>query len=160
MHRHITAFLSNATIQAELGVDAHLIGKNFSVVSFDVGVAFAATQDEYRQTQLYVGALLERGVKVLAYVGTYDYICNWVGNLKWAEALEWTGSKEFFGKELKEWTVNGKRAGMTKSSGAFTFATVDGAGHMVSASCNFCLESDWFSSHRYHMISQRSLWRC
>ena len=28
--------------------------------------------------QLYIAALLERGVRVLIYVGANDWICNWV----------------------------------------------------------------------------------
>ena len=29
-------------------------------------------------TQFYIGALLERGVRVLLYVGANDLVCNWV----------------------------------------------------------------------------------
>ena len=51
---------------------------------------------------------------------------NWIGNLAWAEALEWTGKDEFNSQELKPWTVNGKQAGRYKSSKGFTYATVKG----------------------------------
>ena len=45
--------------------------------------------------------------------------------------LEWTGQEAFVAEPLRDWTVDGKAAGLTRSAGAFTFATVHGAGHMV-----------------------------
>lgn len=87
--------------------------------------------DEYRPTYHYVSALLERKVKVLIYVGTYDWICNWVGNELWTLALEWSGQEEFAGQPLRTWEVHGKRAGKTRSAKGLTFATIEGAGHMV-----------------------------
>ena len=45
--------------------------------------------------------------------------------------LEWTGQEAFVAEPLRDWTVGGKAAGLTRSAGAFTFATVHGAGHMV-----------------------------
>lgn len=99
-----------------------------------MGLAFLQNLDEYRPTYNYVAALLERGVKALIYVGTYDWICNFVGNEQWTLALEW-GGKEDFGKQgLREWIVNGKKAGMTRSAKGLTFATIEGAGHMASFS--------------------------
>jgi len=120
-------------VRSQLGVDPS-ITSNFSSCSTEVGQAFLQNLDEYRPTYNYVAALLERGVKALIYVGTYDWICNFVGNEQWTLALEW-GGKEDFGKQgLREWIVNGKRAGMTRSAKGFTFATIEGAGHMVSFS--------------------------
>lgn len=96
--------------------------------------------------------LLQRGVRVLVYVGescslcssrvavmlsarrdigAYDWVCNWVGNLAWTTALEWPGHRAFASSELREWTVDGERAGLTKREGVLTYATVDAAGHMV-----------------------------
>lgn len=46
-------------------------------------------------------------------------------------ALEWTGQEEFRADELKEWTVDGKPAGVVRSGGGLTYATIAGAGHMV-----------------------------
>lgn len=76
----------------------------------------------FRLTMIYVCA-----------VGSYDWICNWVGNERWTLALEWSGQEEFRSQKLREWTVGGVKAGVTRSAknGLFTFATVDGAGHMV-----------------------------
>jgi hypothetical protein len=74
------------------------------------------------------------------YIGDRDYTCNWKGNEAWTKALEWSGQNEFANKPLREWEVDGKRAGKVRSSsgttgsaGKFTFVTVEGAGHMVSS---------------------------
>lgn len=93
--------------------------------------AFGKNLDEYRPTYHYVSALLERGIKVLVYVGTYDWICNHVGNQKWTEELEWSGHDEFVSMPLREWIVDGKRAGLTRSANGLTYLTIDGGGHMV-----------------------------
>jgi carboxypeptidase C (cathepsin A) len=63
--------------------------------------------------------------------GTYDWQCNWVGNYRWTDALEWSGHDAFSSQPLRDWTVNGTVAGKTRSADGLTFATIYGAGHMV-----------------------------
>ena len=87
--------------------------------------------DQYHPTQHYIAALLERNIKVLIYVGKYDWICNHVGNEAWTLALEWSGHEEFSTQSLREWKIDGKSVGTTRSAKGLTFATIDGAGHMV-----------------------------
>ena len=120
--------------------------------------AFYNTMDEFHPTQFYVASLLDRGVKALIYVGTYDWICNWVGNERWTLALEWSGKSEFESKELRSWKADGKKAGMVRNSGPFTFLTVDGAGHMV---CFFIIihGGDLILVCRFRIISLSRLWR-
>jgi carboxypeptidase C (cathepsin A) len=113
-----------------LGVDPS-VGSNFSSCSNRVGRAFAAALDEYHPTYHYVAALLERNVRVLIYVGMNDWICNWVGNERWTLALEWSGRDAFRGEVLRDWMVNGKAVGSTRSAAGLTFATIRDAGHMV-----------------------------
>ncbi|BEJ16680.1 hypothetical protein CspHIS471_0600810 [Cutaneotrichosporon sp. HIS471] len=96
-----------------------------------VGRAFAATLDASGQTWLYVSQLLERGVAVLNYVGTLDFICNYIGNEMWMEALEWTGKDQYNAAEYKKWDVDGEHAGEYKGHGKLTFLKIWGAGHMV-----------------------------
>jgi hypothetical protein len=45
--------------------------------------------------------------------------------------MDWSGKEEFGGVKKREWLVGGERAGMVRSARGFTFATVEGAGHMV-----------------------------
>lgn len=104
---------------------------NFSTCSNTVAQAFSTSQDQTGMTWLYVAGLLERRVPVISYVGTFDWICNYIGNEAWLEALEWTGSEGYKAAELREWEVQGGVVGSTKTFGGLTFATVQGAGHMV-----------------------------
>ena len=60
-----------------IGVD-HSVTGNFSSCSDKVGMDFVRSQDSFFPTQFYISALLERGVRVLIYVGANDWICNWV----------------------------------------------------------------------------------
>ena len=120
-----------------LGVDP-VVQKNFTSCSSEVGRGFIRTLDAYRPTQHYVAALLERGVKALIYVGKNDWICNHVGNERWTLDLEWTKHDEFSSQPLREWIVDGKAAGMTRSAGGLTFATIEGAGHMVPFFADLC----------------------
>jgi cathepsin A (carboxypeptidase C) len=77
-------------------------------------------------TQHYITALLERSIKVLIYVGKYE-------SEGWTLALEWSasGHEEFSTQSLREWKIDGKVVGTTRSANGLTFATSDGAGHMV-----------------------------
>jgi cathepsin A (carboxypeptidase C) len=132
--RHIRAYLSRPAVRSALGVD-DAVPANFSSCASVVGSAFRAQMDGYRLTQDYIGGLLERGVRVLIYVGTYDWICNWVGNERWTLALEWSGQAEFAAEPLRPWAVGDNfskgRAGLARSAKGLTFVTIDEAGHMV-----------------------------
>ncbi|KAH9487388.1 Carboxypeptidase Y-like protein A [Psilocybe cubensis] len=128
--KYIRDFLDRPSVRSLIGVDSS-ITRNFTSCSHDVGAAFGVTQDILHPTKDYVAGLLDRGVRVLIYVGAYDWICNHVGNERWTLALEWSGQSEFVQQELKDWVVDGKSAGKTRSAKGFTFATIAGAGHMV-----------------------------
>ncbi|KAF9036904.1 serine carboxypeptidase [Hymenopellis radicata] len=128
--KYIRAFLDDPATRSLIGVDP-VVPANFTSCNHDVGSYFHAAQDTLHPTKEYVGALLERGIKILIYVGNYDWICNWVGNERWTLALEWSGQAEFASKELSDWVVDGKAAGKTRSAQGLTFATIFGAGHLV-----------------------------
>jgi carboxypeptidase C (cathepsin A) len=127
----ISNFLSQPDIRAQLGVDSDAVPANFSSCDRTVGSSFGSTHDITHTSKYHVAALLERGVRVLIYVGSYDWICNWVGNERWSKDLEWSGQEAFSSQDLREWTIDGKKAGITRNAKGFTFATVEGAGHMV-----------------------------
>ncbi|KAF7367689.1 Carboxypeptidase [Mycena sanguinolenta] len=131
---HIRAYLSRSDVRETLGVDA-AVPANFTSCAPAVGSAFRANMDDYRLTQDYIGGLLERGVRVLIYVGTYDWSCNWVGNERWTLALEWSGQAAFAAEPLHPWAIGDDftkgRAGLARSAKGLTFVTIDKAGHMV-----------------------------
>ena len=110
--------------------------------SSDVNAAFSSHLDKYAvPTQYYVAGLLERGVRVLIYAGTYDWQCNWVANKLWVEKLEWSGQEEFNTEAWRGWRVSDDKgdAGITKSAGKLTFASIYAAGHMMSVFPLLCL---------------------
>lgn len=65
--------------------------------------------------------------------GDADFICNWLGNHAWTEALEWPGKKAFNKADLKDLKLggSGRTTGAVKSSGNFTFMRLHAGGHMV-----------------------------
>ncbi|KAK7001939.1 carboxypeptidase [Favolaschia claudopus] len=124
----IAKFLNREDVQSTLGISP---GITYTSCSDKVNLDFTWTLDFMKGATEYVAALLERDIRVLIYVGSYDWICNWLGNEAWTLALEWSGHEEFNAQPLEDWVVDGKRAGKTRSAKGFTFATVDGAGHLV-----------------------------
>jgi carboxypeptidase C (cathepsin A) len=167
-HRLISSYLDRPEVRTLLGVDT-AITSNFSSCNFRVNNDFSNNLDELHPTQHYVAALLDRNIKVLIYVGKYDYVCNHVGNEAWTLALDWSGDEEFFTQPLREWKVDGKSVGTMRSAKGLAFVTIDGAGHMVCC-CFFLLSLlflFWVSltgvfffllPGRCLMINPRKLW--
>ncbi|THU80421.1 alpha/beta-hydrolase, partial [Dendrothele bispora CBS 962.96] len=131
--RRITEFLSKPSVQSILGVDPAV--SSFSFCNDDIVSVFFRTQDRAHPSVLHVAALLERGIRVLVYVGEYDWLCNWVGQERWVHRMEWSGRDEFVRKEMEQWNVeiDGERrkSGRIKSANGLTFLVVDKAGHMM-----------------------------
>ncbi|KAJ7262496.1 serine carboxypeptidase [Mycena rebaudengoi] len=125
--REIIEYLNKEDFQKLLGARPG----PYMTCSQKVGLDFGVTLDLAKGATEYVAALLERNVRVLIFAGSYDWVCNWVGNERWTRALQWSGQAEFGADTLREWSVNGRRAGSTRSARGLTFATVDTAGHMV-----------------------------
>ena len=64
--------------------------------------------------------------------GDADFICNWLGNYAWTEALDWPGKQAYNKVDLTELTFgDGRKIGQVKSHGNLTFMRVYAAGHMV-----------------------------
>ena len=61
-----------------IGVDARYKNQTFHQCDDSVAPRFAANLDRIFPTEYYIAALLERGVRVLVYVGANDWVCNWV----------------------------------------------------------------------------------
>ncbi len=88
-------------------------------------------------------------------------------------ALEWSKQDEFRRQPLRAWIVDSSDgqatiAGLTRSGGGLTFATIAGAGHMVCTYASVlavlqCLPADGgeLNSGRHRTISRssRSSWR-
>ncbi|TCD70780.1 hypothetical protein EIP91_001811 [Steccherinum ochraceum] len=126
----IQSYLDQPAIRQQIGVDP-AVTANFTACSSTVGALFTAAVDSAFPSQNYIELLLARGVKTLIYVGDNDWICNSVGNEKMTLNLDWANHDDFGSQPLKEWSVNGKAAGQTRSSGPLTYTTIYGAGHLT-----------------------------
>ncbi|THU81043.1 hypothetical protein K435DRAFT_785193 [Dendrothele bispora CBS 962.96] len=67
---------------------------HFSPCSSIVEQAFDLTQDILQpSTPSHVAGLLERGLRMLIYVGDLNRACNWLGNEYWTLGSEWSGQR-------------------------------------------------------------------
>ncbi|TDL20456.1 alpha/beta-hydrolase [Rickenella mellea] len=125
----IEQYLNQPSVRSTLGIDSSF--GDYSGIAFDLNMAFTKNGDMLHRNQLYIAELLERGVRVLIYAGTYDWICNWIGNERWTLSMEWSGHEEFASLPLRGWQLDGKEVGKTRKAKGLIFATVFGGGHMV-----------------------------
>ncbi|WVN87339.1 uncharacterized protein L203_102517 [Cryptococcus depauperatus CBS 7841] len=125
----IGAYLDLPDVRQVLGVDKKQ--GNWSSCDDLVFNRFSQSLDSTGKTWLYVAGLLERGVRVLNYVGVLDFICNHIANEMWMERMEWTGKVGYNAAQFEEWNVDGHRAGEFKTHGNLTMLKIRGAGHMV-----------------------------
>ncbi|KAL8930094.1 MAG: hypothetical protein Q9172_000179 [Xanthocarpia lactea] len=131
----ITKFLNQPHVLEALGAETD----GYDSCNFDVNKNFLFAGDWMQPFHRLVPGILEQ-IPVLIYAGDADFICNWLGNHAWTEALEWPGQKAFrkiplddlaltadYSPTLKE----GTKIGQVKSSGNFTFMRLHAGGHMV-----------------------------
>lgn len=122
--KYIDEYLNQEHVQQAVGSKV----TKFEGCSSDVNVNFALRGDGARPFNKYVADILDKGIPVLIYAGDLDFICNWVGNKYWTEALQWSGADEYTKETLTPW---GENEGEAKNSNGLTFLRVYGAGHMV-----------------------------
>lgn len=79
-----------------------------------------------------LSSVVRAGVKVLIWTGDADYVCNWVGTMRVAEAVDWPGRTAFLGREMKAYTVNGEEKANFKTEENLTYMTVRDAGHQMT----------------------------
>lgn len=140
----VAHFLNTPRTKKALGVDRLGPGDAHDGVfigcSDDVGERFASTGDGARDSTWAVREVLDAGVRVLAYSGRRDFICNSQGNERWTLDLEWEGAEEFRKQDLLDWyepaapgskKAKGRLAGQFRNFANFTFAIVDASGHFV-----------------------------
>ncbi|PNT75133.1 hypothetical protein BRADI_1g28006v3 [Brachypodium distachyon] len=87
--------------------------------------------DWMRNLEVGIPELLESHIKVLIYAGEYDLICNWLGNSRWVNSMEWSGKQAFVSSTDKPFIVDGKEAGVLKSYGPLSFLKVHDSGHIL-----------------------------
>eukprot|EP00878_Enallax_costatus_P000305 GHUV01000378.1.p1 GENE.GHUV01000378.1~~GHUV01000378.1.p1 ORF type:complete len:521 (+),score=122.91 GHUV01000378.1:129-1565(+) len=119
------AFLNSAAVRKALGVgDTQWQECNMLVNSQFYG-------DFMRDFSHKLVPLLEDNIRVMIYAGDRDLICNWLGNRRWVDQLEWEGQEGWAQAEDKPWAVRGKQVGEVTNYDTLTFVKVFEAGHMV-----------------------------
>ncbi|GFP79688.1 serine carboxypeptidase-like [Phtheirospermum japonicum] len=119
-------FLNQTSVKKALGVD-----EDIEFVSCSDSVFDAMLGDQMINHALYIPELLQDGIKLLVYVGEYDFICNWLGNFIWVAEMQWWGHKGFWWARQGPFKVDGANAGSIKRYGPLTFVKVKDAGHLV-----------------------------
>ncbi|WBW75370.1 vacuolar carboxypeptidase Y [Schizosaccharomyces osmophilus] len=123
----IEKYLNQEEVIEALGVE-----QGFKGCSTEVNIGFLFKGDWMRKTfRDDVTAILETGLPVLIYAGDADFICNYMGNEAWADALEWSGHREFYEANLAPWSPAGSEAGRGKTYKNFSYLRIYEAGHMV-----------------------------
>ncbi|KAF4973870.1 hypothetical protein FZEAL_9170 [Fusarium zealandicum] len=138
----IQKYLNLPHVWKGLGVPSALT--NYSIYSPNVSEAFDLGTDTGTSTQPQILYLLDNEVDVLLYQGNLDLACNTAGNLRWTSNMAWKGQPAYVAQPQKPWSVDGEtigwykevkiKMGNTDKKTTFSFATVDGAGHMVPQS--------------------------
>ncbi|GLU11878.1 hypothetical protein SLE2022_285980 [Rubroshorea leprosula] len=121
----IEIFLNEKSVKEALGVG------NITFVSCSTDVYDRMEGDWMKNLAVGIPELLEDGIRVLLYEGEYDLICNWLGNYRWVNALNWSGQKDFLAAPMVPFVVDRKEAGKLKTHGPLSFLKVHNAGHMV-----------------------------
>ncbi|KAF2715775.1 carboxypeptidase Y-like protein A [Pleomassaria siparia CBS 279.74] len=124
----ISSYLNQKDVMKAVGAEV----SSYDSCNFDINRNFLMQGDWMKPFHRVVPALLEQ-IPVLIYAGDADYICNWLGNKAWTEALEWPGQKAYKAAKTKDLLLGGKgeKIGDFKSSGNFTFMRLHAGGHMV-----------------------------
>ncbi|KAM0747546.1 peptidase S10 serine carboxypeptidase [Meredithblackwellia eburnea MCA 4105] len=131
----IETYLNKPEIKKELGASAD---RTFESCNMQINQAFTFNGDVSHNTVALVPPLLEAGIRVLIYAGEADFMCNYMGNLEWTLALEWSGKADYNLAKPKSFKMASKKAksgGLTRSTGdgagLLTYLQVYDAGHMV-----------------------------
>jgi cathepsin A (carboxypeptidase C) len=132
---------------SELGVEV----SSYDSCNFDINRNFLFAGDWMKPFHRLVPSILDQ-IPVLIYAGNTDFICNYLGNRAWTEALEWSGKREYNDADVQDLTCDGRKTGAVKSSGNLTYMNIFNAGHMVpmdqpEASLDFFnrwISGEWF----------------
>merc|ERR1712050_491330 len=122
----ITSYLNRPEVQKQLGVS-----KKWASCNMAVNLLFVSAGDWMINYQDLIPDMLADGIKTLIYAGDVDYICNWLGDMKWTQAMEWPHKADFNAAPNNDYKLNGKTVAKLRSSNGFNFMQVFNAGHMV-----------------------------
>ncbi|KAI9711334.1 MAG: hypothetical protein M1820_002321 [Bogoriella megaspora] len=136
---YISDWLNKPAVIKSLGAEVD----SYEGCNTDINRNFLFQGDWMQPFHRLIPDLLEK-IPVLIYAGDADYICNWLGNHAWTEALEWKGKSSFNKAPLEDLKLSksalpntkdsikvGDKIGLAKASGNFSFIALHAGGHMV-----------------------------
>jgi len=122
----LETMMKNTSLVNALGVQGH------PWQMCDMAVYEYLISDFEKAYQQDIPLVLAAGVRVIAYSGTLDFICNYYGGSNWTADMVWPGQAAFNSTELSSWVLpNGTVGGQVKTVQNFTWLVVFNAGHMV-----------------------------
>lgn len=124
---NVGKYLGRPEVKKALGVGT----RKWTDCNRAVALEFELAGDWMHDFETMIPDQLNDGIRVLIYAGDQDYICNWLGNRAWTQALPWPHQGDFNTTKPVNWTVAGTAAGTLQSSHGFSFLRVFDAGHMV-----------------------------
>lgn len=127
----ISEYLNQQSVMEALGAEV----SSYDSCNMDINRNFLFHGDWMKPFHRLVPDILSK-IPVLIYAGDADFICNWLGNQAWAEALKWDGHTDFSKSSMQNLTMATEESdettiGQFKSEGNFTFMRIYGGGHMV-----------------------------
>jgi len=131
----MSAYLNRADVQAAIHVKS---GAKWAMCSNAVGEKYSVDDVNAPMMPLWKELMKPGDLKIMIYSGDDDSVCATLGSQQFVWELGYPAQE---GKEWRPWKVNSQVAGFrtdfevptSKGLGAFTFATVHSAGHMVPA---------------------------
>ncbi|KAG2235448.1 hypothetical protein INT48_007846 [Thamnidium elegans] len=125
----IKKYLDRSDVKHELGVSPSI---QFELCSDTVNGHFQNTGDWMRPYVHQLTQLLDQGIRVLAYAGDSDLMCNWMGIRAWTLNLQWQGQPDYHNQDdVDYYTLNGTHAGTIRKNSGLAFIRLYNAGHMA-----------------------------
>ncbi|KAG5914799.1 hypothetical protein E4U42_000296 [Claviceps africana] len=125
---YATAFLESRNTKEVLGVE---VDRKYQECNTRVYDDFNFSGDWMSPAQKPIPDILAH-VPVLIYAGDIDFICNWLGNRAWVNALEWPGKSAFNSAKVKELRLkSGRQYGNVRAAQGLAFMQIFKAGHTV-----------------------------
>ncbi len=118
-------FFNDRNTQTDLGVCC----KTFAIKNRTAGALLRA-EDWLISYSPKVSFILQSGYPLTLLYGDADYTCQYLGGLKVAESLDWTGNSGFVSAPWSNVVMDGETRGVKKSYGKFTFYRILHAGHL------------------------------
>ncbi|KAH8920538.1 alpha/beta-hydrolase [Atractiella rhizophila] len=104
-------------------------------VSYELSERFVLAGDEFYPHSDLLAPLVTSGIRVIAYIGDWDMICHWLGNLRWMLDLPTPFQSEFAVAEDEKIFFQDKLKATIRTAGQgagnFAFVRIFEAGHGI-----------------------------